>query len=73
MKKIIIVIVIILLVIVGILYFGAPDTATQLQTETAIDQSADTTASIDADLNTVNIDGDLDADFKSLDADINSL
>lgn len=71
MKKLLIVIIVILLVIAGILYFGAPDTATQ--PETAIDQSADTTASIDADLNTVDIDGEFDADFKSLDADINTL
>lgn len=71
MKKLLIVIVLIILVIVGILYFGAPDTVTK--PESAIDQSADTTESIDADLSTIDVDGELDADFKSLDADINSL
>lgn len=71
MKKLIIVIIVILLIIVGILNFGAPDTVTQ--PESAIDQSADTTASIDADLGTIGADDSLEADFNSLDADINSL
>lgn len=71
MKKLLIVIVVIVLVIIGIMYLGAPETTTTPGGE--IDQSADTTESIEADLGTIDADGSLEADFNSLDADINSL
>ena len=71
MKKILIVIILIILVVVGLLYFGAPETPTPAST--AVDQSADTTESIDADLNTVDVGAEFEADFQSLDTDINSL
>ena len=71
MKKILIVIILIILVVVGLLYFAAPETPTPAGTE--IDQSADTTESIDADLNTVDVGAEFEADFQSLDTDINSL
>ena len=71
MKKLLIVIIVIVLIVIGLMYLGAPADSTPENGE--IDQSADTTESIDADLGTIDTDGSLEADFNSLDADINSL
>lgn len=71
MKKLLIVIIVIVLVVIGIMYLGAPADVTP--ESGVIDQSVDTTESIDADLETIDVGASLEADFDSLDADINSL
>jgi len=71
MKKLLILIVLIIVVVIAVMYFGAPK-AEAPSDSAAIDLSTDTTESIIADLETV-VDGNLEGDFNSLDADINAL
>lgn len=65
MKKFLIAVVIIIVIVLAFLYLEPAK-------RESIDQSADTTESITKDLDSVDVGG-LDADFNSLDEDINSL
>ncbi|MDO8594936.1 MAG: hypothetical protein Q7R93_05530 [bacterium] len=67
MKKILILIIVVVLVVLAFAY-GKP--SDKVVPEAA---AADTTASIDEDLNSISADGGFEADMESLDTDINSL
>lgn len=70
MKNILIAIVIVILAVLALVYWKP---ASKPSTETApAEQAVDTTGAIEADLGAIDV-GDLDSDFKSLDADVSSL
>ena len=67
MKNIIIILIILAILLLGVFYFldmNQPDLQSELED--------DTTASIEADLDEVDL-GDLDKEFESIDQDLNSL
>lgn len=76
MKKLLIALVLLAIVVFGVMYFGKP---TAIEPATPADATAttevpdDTTTAITQDLDSVQVEGNLDADFNALDADINSL
>ncbi len=65
MKKFLIVVVIVVFAILALVYWGPAG-------EVSLDPSDDTTSGIEKDLGSIEV-GELDADFDSLDGDINSL
>ena len=75
MKKALIILVAIVLGLLGVVYFSSkPESPTTAPVKTSNNQAAeaDSTAAINSELESVDL-GDLDAEFKTIDSDLNSL